>query len=82
VAAAVAHAPANRRSGHDSKRLEGLQGVRVEVPGQLVGLEHTRKIELAGGGDGGHGGTLLREEEQRRPFIDGRELGRRFASSP
>jgi hypothetical protein len=54
----------------------------VEVPEQLVGLEHTRKIELAGGGDGGHGGTVLREEEQRRPFIDGRELERRFANSP
>jgi hypothetical protein len=54
----------------------------VEVPEQLVGLEHTRKIELAGRGDGGHGGTVLREEEQRCPFIDGRELERRFANSP
>jgi hypothetical protein len=63
AAAAVAPAPANFRPGHDSKRLEGLQGVRVEVPGQSVGLEHTRKIELAGGGNGGHDGTALREEE-------------------
>jgi hypothetical protein len=54
----------------------------VEVPEQLVGLEHTRKIELSGGGDGGHGDTVLREEEQRRPFIDGRELEWRFANSP
>jgi hypothetical protein len=44
-------------------RLEGLQGVRVEVPGQSVGLEHMRKIELAGSSNGGHGGTVLREEE-------------------
>jgi hypothetical protein len=61
--------------------LRGYRGVRVEVPGQSVGLEHTRKIELAGGGNGGHGGTVLREEEPRRPFIDGRELERWFASS-
>jgi hypothetical protein len=54
----------------------------VEVSGQSVGLEHTRKIEITGGGNGGHGGTVLREEEQRRPFIDGHELERQFASSP
>jgi hypothetical protein len=41
-----------------------LREVLVEVPGQSVGLGHTRKIEVAGGGNGGHGGTVLREEEQ------------------
>jgi hypothetical protein len=33
AAAAGAVAPANRRSGLDNKRLEGLQGVLVEVLG-------------------------------------------------
>jgi hypothetical protein len=59
-----------------------LREVLVEVPGQSVGLGHTRKIELAGGGNGAHGGTVLREEEQRRPFIDGCKLERRFTNSP
>jgi hypothetical protein len=54
----------------------------VEVPGQLVGTERTRKIKLAGGGDGGHDGSVLHEKERRRPFIDGRELERLFTSSP
>jgi hypothetical protein len=63
VATSGARAPANRRSGHDSKRLEGLQGVRVEVLWELVGTERTRKIELTSGGDGGHGGSVPREEE-------------------
>jgi hypothetical protein len=80
--AAGAWAPASLGLGQGNAWVGRLREVRVEVPGQSVGLEHTRKVELAGGGNGGHSGTVLREEEQRHPFIDGRELERRFASSP
>jgi hypothetical protein len=80
--AAGAWAPASLGVGQGNTWVGRLQEVLVEVPGQSVGLGHTRKIELAGGGNGGQGGTVLREEEQRRPFIDGRELERRFTNSP
>jgi hypothetical protein len=68
AAGAGGFAPAKLRLGRSNKRLGQLQEVLVEVLGWLVGTEITRKIELATGGNGGHGGSASREEGTTTTF--------------